>query len=257
MLHDSKIEWTLGPGVQILGADCANGRWVISASGLETARCPDCDLPSACRHGWYVRHLQDFFGGTIEPKVLRENWDELLRMGGSLETKTATPSAILKKLSGYPKQNQLARALRELGRIERTLFMIEWYSDHLLRRRCQIGLNKGEAGHKLKRAVFFHERGEVRDRSFENQAYRASGLNLAVAAIIYWNTVYLSRAVEIFRAGGHSIPDESLRHISPQTWEDAQAVFDQLQFGLLAGHDGPGIELPMAGLAFEDAVTSV
>jgi len=97
--------------------------------------------------------------------------------------------------------------------------MIEWYSDPLLRRRCQIGLNKGEAGHKLKRAVFFHERGEVRDRSFENQAYRASGLNLAVAAIIYWNTVYLSRAVEKFRAGGHRIPDEILRHISPQTWE--------------------------------------
>jgi hypothetical protein len=40
-------------------------------------------------------------------------------------------------------------------------------------------------------------------------------------------------------------------------YQDAQAVFDQLQFGLLAGHDGPGIELPMAGLAFEDAVTSV
>ena len=86
------------------------------------------------------------------------------------------------------------------------MFIIEWYSDHLLRRRCQIGLNKGEAGHKLKRAVFIHERGEIRDRSFENQAYRASGLNLDVAAIIYWNTVYLSRAVEKIRAGGHSIP---------------------------------------------------
>jgi hypothetical protein len=40
-------------------------------------------------------------------------------------------------------------------------------------------------------------------------------------------------------------------------YQDAQAVFDQLQFGLPAGHDGPGIELPMAGLAFEDAVTPV
>ncbi|NSY99234.1 transposase, partial [Agrobacterium tumefaciens] len=32
------------------------------------------------------------------------------------------------------------RALRELGRIERTLFMIEWYSTPALRRRCQAGL---------------------------------------------------------------------------------------------------------------------
>ena len=58
--------------------------------------------------------------------------------------------------------------------------MIEWYSSPALRRRCQAGLNRGEAAHKLKRAVFFHERGEIRDRSFESQAFRASGLNLVV-----------------------------------------------------------------------------
>lgn len=97
--------------------------------------------------------------------------------------------------------------------------MVEWYSDPLLRRRCQVGLNKGEAGHKLKRAVFFHERGEVRDRSFENQAFRASGLNLAVAAIVYWNTVYLSRAAADLRRRGPVVPDDLLRHVSPQTWE--------------------------------------
>ena len=50
------------------------------------------------------------------------------------------------------------------------------------------GLNKGEARNALARAVFFHRLGEIRDRTFENQRYRASGLNLAVAAIILWNT---------------------------------------------------------------------
>nr|WP_315974491.1 MULTISPECIES: Tn3 family transposase [unclassified Microvirga] len=49
--------------------------------------------------------------------------------------------------------SQLARALRELGRLERTLFMIEWYSDSALRRRCQAGLHKGDATHKMKRAA--------------------------------------------------------------------------------------------------------
>jgi TnpA family transposase len=36
----------------------------------------------------------------------------------------------------------------------------------------------------------------MRDRSFESQRYRASGLNLLVAAIILWNTVYLERAID-------------------------------------------------------------
>lgn len=88
-----------------------------------------------------------------------------------------------------------------------------------MRRRCQAGLNKGEATHKLKQAVFFHERGEIRDRSFDSQAFRASGLNLVVSAIVPWNTVYLSRAVSHLRQQGRNIPDELLKHISPLSWE--------------------------------------
>ena len=53
--------------------------------------------------------------------------------------------------------------------------------------------------------MFFHRLGEIRDRTFENQRYRASGLNLAVAAIILWNTVYLSRAVIELRSQGEII----------------------------------------------------
>jgi TnpA family transposase len=126
---------------------------------------------------------------------------------------------ILKKLAASSKPSQLAKALRELGRIERSLFMIEWYSNPALRRRCQAGLNKGESAHKLKRAVFFHERGEIRDRSFESQAFRASGLNLVVSAIVHWNTVYLSRAVAHLRQSGRTIPDILLKHVSPLSWE--------------------------------------
>jgi TnpA family transposase len=103
---------------------------------------------------------------------------------------TVSASLMLRKLGAYPRQNGLAVALRELGRIERTLFTLEWLQNTELRRRVQIGLNKGEAKNALVRAVFFNRLGEMRDRSFENQRYRASGLTLVVAAIILWNTVY-------------------------------------------------------------------
>jgi TnpA family transposase len=133
--------------------------------------------------------------------------------------RAVVPSTILKKLSASPKESQLAKALRELGRIERSLFMIEWDSSPFLRRRCQAGLNKGEAAHKLKRAVFFHERGEIRDRSFESRAFRASGLNLVVSAIVHWNTVYLDRAATHLRMAGRTIPNDLLKHVSPLSWE--------------------------------------
>ncbi|MCV5397307.1 transposase, partial [Escherichia coli] len=89
------------------------------------------------------------------------------------------------------RQNELATALREVGRVERTLFMIDWILDAELQRRAQIGLNKGEAHHALKRAISFHRRGEIRDRSAEGQHYRIAGMNLLAAIIIFWNTMKL------------------------------------------------------------------
>jgi TnpA family transposase len=53
----------------------------------------------------------------------------------------------------------------------------------ILRRRVTAGLNKGEARNALARAVFFNRLGEMRDRSYEDQMHRASGLNLVCAAI--------------------------------------------------------------------------
>src|SRR3546814_14432952 len=72
------------------------------------------------------------------------------------------PSQILRKLASYPRQNELALALREVGRIERTLFMIDCILDAGLPRQAQIGLNTGAAHHALKRAISFHRRGEIR-----------------------------------------------------------------------------------------------
>ncbi|UVV70746.1 Tn3 family transposase [Brucella anthropi] len=163
--------------------------------------------------------LESHIGAPINCALILEHWDDLLRLAASITTRTVAPSTILKRFSASPKSSELAKALRELGRIERTLFMIEWYSNPALRRRCQAGLNKGEAAHKLKRAVFFHERGEIRDRSYDSQAFRASGLNLVVSAIVYWNTVYLSRAAAHLRQQGRNIPDELLKHVSPLSWE--------------------------------------
>ena len=88
-----------------------------------------------------------------------------------------------------------------------------------MRRRANAGLNKGEARNALARAVFFHRLGEIRDRAFENQRYRASGLNLAVAAIILWNTVYLGRAVDQMRSQGEMFGDTLLAPIAPLGWE--------------------------------------
>ena len=172
--------------------------------------------------------LKPMIGGPLNIKQIRLHWDEILRLAASIKQGTVTASLMLRKLGSYPRQNGLAVALRELGRIERTLFILDWLQNVELRRRVHAGLNKGEARNALARAVFFNRLGEIRDRSFEQQRYRASGLNLATAAIVLWNTVYLERAVNALRKRRSDLDETLLEYLSPLGWEHINLTGDYL-----------------------------
>lgn len=170
--------------------------------------------------------LAGLIGGSVRVSSIGTHWEEILRLAASIRQGTATASLMLRKLGSYPRQNGLAVALRELGKIERTLFTLDWLQDVQLRRRVQISLNKGEARNALARAVFFNRLGELRDRRFENQCYRASGLNLVVAAIVLWNTVYLERTLRALQEHGHPVDEALLPHLSPLGWEHINLTGD-------------------------------
>lgn len=163
--------------------------------------------------------LAPLIGDTVETAAILRQWAELMRLKASIEAGAVVPSVILRKLAAAGGGNALSRALRALGRIERTLFTLQWLSDPVLRQRSHAGLNKGEASNALRRAVFFHRQGEIRDRTFENQSFRASGLSLITAAIVHWNMIYLDRAVRQLRAQGGIVPDDLLAHVAPLGWE--------------------------------------
>jgi TnpA family transposase len=128
------------------------------------------------------------------------------------------PSHFLKKLAARPRASDLALALREIGRVERTLFIIEWALDMEMQRRANIGLNKGEAHHALKGALRIGRQGEIRDRTTEGQHYRIKGLNLLTAIIVFWNTRQLAQAVAARKQDGLDCQPHLLAHISPLGW---------------------------------------
>jgi TnpA family transposase len=162
--------------------------------------------------------LRGLLGGKVREDLITSNWPDILRIAATMTTGTIAPSQILRKLASYPRQNDLAAALREIGRVERTLFMIDWVLDADMQRRTQIGLNKGESHHALKNALRIGRQGEIRDRTTEGQHYRMAGLNLLAAIVIYWNTARLGEAVHQREKAGLSVPPELLAHTSPLGW---------------------------------------
>lgn len=163
--------------------------------------------------------LGSLIGRRVKTDTIREHWGEVLRLVASLKAGHVAPSAMLRKLAAYERQNQVDLALQEIGRIERTFFMLDWLETPDLRRRCQAGLNKSEQRHVLTQAICTFRQGRIIDRTHETLQYRASGLNLVIAAIVYWNSTYITDAVQHLRSIGEAPDPALLAHTSPVGWE--------------------------------------
>lgn len=180
------------------------------------------DLPSKRLHVFEPKavptELKGLTGDRIREATVIANWPDVLRAVATMLSGKMRPSQLLKKLAARQRQNDLAIALREIGRVERTLFIIEWALDINMQRRANLGLNKGEAHHALKSALRIGRQGEIRDRTAEGQHCRIAGLNLLTAIIICWNTKHLGNAVAARERTGLECPPKLLAHISPLGW---------------------------------------
>ncbi len=155
---------------------------------------------------------------TINQPLITRNWEDLLRVAGSLKLGTVRASDLMRTLHRDGRPSTLARAIGELGRIAKTLHLLAC-TDEAERRRLLIQLNKGESRHSLARRLFHGHKGEVRQRYREGQEEQLSALGLVMNAIILWNTLYMERALEDIRRSGMTVLPEDVARLSPIGWE--------------------------------------
>jgi TnpA family transposase len=162
----------------------------------------------------YAR-LQPYVSGRINRQRILDWWDEMLRLTGSLKLGYVTASLMVQKLQSYAQQNALAQALQEYGRLVRTLHVLRWYANKEDRRRILRQLNKGEALHDLRAYLMVANKGHLRRKRGEELAHQASCLNLVTNAVILWNTVYMTAAVEQLKQEGYPVDEHDLAHVWP------------------------------------------
>jgi len=177
------------------------------------------DLPE--QRLWRLPNQDDYpaidhvFAGKLNIALIRESWDEMLRLVASIKAGEVRASLIISKLTAASHRNKLFRGLQELGRLIKTAYLAEYLRSEDLRRRVLLGLNKGEALTALARKLFFGGQGEMRDRTYEDQLNAASALNLLLATIVVWNTVHLQACLRRLRTDGVQVDDADLRFFSP------------------------------------------
>jgi TnpA family transposase len=151
----------------------------------------------------------------INTNLINQNWDDMLRVAGSLKLGTVSASLLMQALQGGGRPTTVARAIGEVGRIAKTLHLLAYVDDEAYRRRILVQLNRGETRHTLARHVFHGQKGELRQRYREGQEDQLGALGLVVNMIALWNAIYIQDALDELRAQGETVRPEDVERLSP------------------------------------------
>ena len=151
----------------------------------------------------------------INVALIIQHWEDLLRLAGSLKLGTVQAAGLIRTLQTKDRPTKLARALEELGRLIKTLYLLRFIDDAAYRRRILVQLIRGEGRHQLARVVFHGKRGELRQRYREGQEDQLGALGLVVNVIVLWNTIYMDAALNHLRAEGFDVRPEDVARLSP------------------------------------------
>jgi TnpA family transposase len=157
---------------------------------------------------------------SIDTDLISEQWDRMGQLYASLKTGHVTASVALKRLVAFSAKNRFYRANRELGRIFKTEFILQYLSEPELRRRIRRGLLKVEQLHALARDVFYGRRGRINARELWEQMNTCSCLTLILACIVYWQAREISRVLSQCDPVGNGIDLSLLEHVSPIEWDN-------------------------------------
>jgi Transposase and inactivated derivatives, TnpA family len=135
----------------------------------------------------------------INEKIILENYTEVKRLVESIRCGKVKASLILQKIDSYARDNGVAKGLKEIGRILKTKYILDYYSDGILRKEVQKMLNKGESINSLGRLMFFGKNGRLNESSIESQLEKASCLNILLSSLIIWNSRYLEKVYNIVK----------------------------------------------------------
>jgi TnpA family transposase len=159
--------------------------------------------------------LDELASQRINVKLIVQHWEDLLRLAGSLKLGTVQAAGLIRTLQTKDRPTKLARALEELGRLIKTLYLLRFIDDEAYRRRILVQLNRGEGRHQLARVVFHGKRGELRQRYREGQEDQLGSLGLVVNVIVLWNTIYMDAALNQLSAESFDVRPEDVTRLSP------------------------------------------
>jgi TnpA family transposase len=187
--------------------------------------------PFAPRYAQFSRVIEELFSidnhenkslltlkKPIKFALIIKEWETIQRIAISLQKKTTTQAAIIRKLSTYSKKHPLLQALTEYDRLIKSMYILEYIDDASLRSYVQRALNRGEAYHQLRRTVASVNGNRFRGGSDGEIDLWNECARLLTNAIIYFNSLILSRLLGHYDRQKDTKHLELVKQVSPVAW---------------------------------------
>lgn len=174
-------------------------------------------------------HIDELFSGTIAWSLIETHWPDMMQVVLSIQAGKVLPSMLLRKLGTYSNKNKLYKAFRELGRVTRTLFLLDYASDSELRQYVHSQTVKVESYHDFLDWVTFGgpvmKSGDPLEQE-KNLKYT----NLVANSIMLHNVASLTKVINEIIEDGREVSEESISRLSPYhptAYTEVRSIYDK------------------------------
>lgn len=134
-------------------------------------------------------NLKEVMTRPINWQLIIENYDQIIRYVAALKLGTAEPEVLLKRFINDNIQSPLYKAILELGRAVRTIYVCRYLSSKELRIEVEEALNVIENWNSGNNFVFFGKRGVISSNDEIDQELSILCLHLLQSSLVYINTL--------------------------------------------------------------------
>jgi TnpA family transposase len=160
-------------------------------------------------------HIDALFTDVIDWELIKTHWQDLLQVVLSIKAGKISSALLLRKLGNYSRKNRLYQAFRELGRVVRTVFLLDYLAHPHLRHQITDKTNRVEAYNGFAKWLFFGGEGIIAENDPEEQEKMIKYNDLVANAVIFQNVVDQSRILTELVTEGFPVYRDDVATLSP------------------------------------------
>jgi len=161
------------------------------------------------------KHIDSLFSDVVDWKLIETHWKDMFQVVLSIKAGKIVPSTLLRKLNNYSHKNKLYQAFRELGRVIRTIFLLEYISDIEMRQQITSTTNKMESYNGFSKFFSFGGEGIISENDPDEQEKRIKYNNLVANSVILQNVVDITYILKELSANGVEFTKSDVAALSP------------------------------------------